>query len=173
MTRETLSNLISTHQTEIFRYLKYLGADHAAAEDLLQDAFLRAFRAESAPDMEDITSRGAWLRRIARNLFYDHCRRASRSPISFDSARAEHAEEFWTHDFLIQDDGFGCLEALECCLGSLPERQRKMVHSFYANRQSREQIAEDFGITTDGVKVALRRIRQALGECIQTRLATP
>jgi DNA-directed RNA polymerase specialized sigma24 family protein len=46
-----------------------------------------------------------------------------------------------------------------------------MIDSFYATRCSREELARDFGISTDGVKMALRRIRDALGECVQRRLS--
>jgi DNA-directed RNA polymerase specialized sigma24 family protein len=93
------------------------------------------------------------------------------SPVSFDSETAEHAEAFWQNEFLPQDEGFGYLEALEHCLGVLPPRSREMVDSFYARRCSRDEMAHDFGITADGVKMALRRIRQVLGDCIQHRLS--
>jgi RNA polymerase sigma-70 factor (ECF subfamily) len=171
MTKENLAQLIEAHQAEVFRYLKYLGADHAVAEDLVQDAFLRAFKAAVTPDLENPNLRRAWLRRIAHNLFMDHCRRKTASPVSFDSATADHAEAFWQNEFLPHDEGFGCLEALEQCLRDLPGRSREMIDSFYARRCSRDDIAQEFGITTDGVKMALRRIRQVLGECIQQRLA--
>ena len=171
MTQETLANLVEAHQTELFRYLKYLGADHAVAEDLVQDAFLRAFKAVATPDLENANVRRAWLRRIAHNLFMDHCRRKTLSPVSFDSDTAEHAEAFWQNEFLPHDEGFGCLEALELCLHDLPGRSREMIDSFYARRCSRDELAHDFGISPDGVKMALRRIRQALGDCIQQRLS--
>jgi len=171
MNTEQLTELIESHQTELFRYLKYLGASHSAAEDILQDAFIRAYKAPVAPDLSNLEVRRAWLRRITRNLFVDHCRRDNRSPVSFNSEAAEKAEEFWKREFLPHDEGFGCLEALEDCLYGLPERQRAMVNAFYANRNTRAQMATDFGISSDGIKMALRRIRNALGECIQNRLS--
>ena len=171
MTQEHLAQLIEAHQAELFRYLKYLGADHAVAEDLVQEAFLRAFKAAAIPDPDNPNLRRAWLRRIAHNLFMDHCRRKTASPVSFDSASADQAEAFWKSEFLPHDEGFGCLEALEQCLRDLPGRSREMIDSFYARRRSRDELAQDFGITPDGVKMALRRIRQVLGECIQQRLS--
>lgn len=171
MTKEHLAELIDAHQAELFRYLKYLGADHAVAEDLLQDVFLRAFKAASVPDMGHLNLRRAWLRRIAQNLFLDHCRRKSVSPVAFDSDTAEQAEAFWQSEFLPQDDGYGYVEALELCLETLPERSRAMVDSFYTRRCSRDEMAQDFAISPDGVKMALRRIRELLGDCIQQRLS--
>ncbi|MCB1210052.1 MAG: sigma-70 family RNA polymerase sigma factor, partial [Verrucomicrobiales bacterium] len=140
MTKEILAELIDAHQTELFRYLKYLGADYAVAEDLVQDAFLRAFRAASTPDLANPSVRRAWLRRISHNLFMDHCRRHTSSPVFFDSKTADQAEAFWQHEFLPHDEGFGCMEALEQCLHNLPGRSREMIDSFYAGRSSRDEL---------------------------------
>lgn len=171
MTHQHLAEILDAHQTEIFRYLKYLGADHAVAEDLVQDTFLRAYGAESAPDLDNPQVRRSWLRRIAHNLFMDHCRRKARSPVAFDSAAADTAEAFWQNEFLPHDEGLGCMEALEDCLGELPDRSRHMIDAFYKQRSSREDLAQTFGISPDGVKIAMRRIRQVLGDCIQQRLS--
>lgn len=171
MTPQHLAEILDAHQTEIFRYLKYLGADHAVAEDLLQDTFLRAFEAKSVPDLDNAPVRRSWLRRIAHNLFMDFCRRKARSPITFDSPSADSAENFWQNEFLPHDEGLGCMEALEECLGGLPDRSRQMIDAFYRRRASRDELAQVFGISPDGVKMALRRIRQVLGDCIQQRLS--
>jgi RNA polymerase sigma-70 factor (ECF subfamily) len=132
---------------------------------------LRAFKAVGGPDLGNQNSRRAWLRRIAHNLFIDHCRRNSRSPVSYSSEQAEAAEAYWKNDFLQHDEGFGCMEALEHCLQKLSEQQRELIDAFYAARRSREDIASALGITSDGVKMSLRRIRRSLGECIQQQLA--
>lgn len=171
MTKESLEEMIEAHQAEIFRYLRFIGADYPLAEDLVQETFLSAFQAKSHPPIDEFDQRRAWLRRIARNRFIDHCRRRQRSPVDFSSGKAEAAEAFWQEQFFRFDDGFGCVEALEICLDTLSSKQRSLVDAFYAARRSREEIAKSLGITSDGVKMALRRIRQALADCIQKRLS--
>lgn len=171
MNTEELEELIQAHQAELFRYLRFIGADYALAQDLVQDAFLRAFRAKVVPELANLRARRAWLRRIAHNLFIDHCRRNSRSPVNFDSEQVEVAEAYWNREFYEHDEGFGCMEALEQCLQTLTAKQRDLVDSFYAARRSRDEIAESLGITSDGVKMALRRTRKALGNCIERRLS--
>ena len=171
MTQDALAELLEAHQAELFRYLRFIGADYSVAEDLLQETFLRAFKAKAAPGLHDHAARRAWLRRIAHNLFIDHCRRRNRSPVSFDSDAAETAELFWTREFYQHDEGFGCMEALEQCLKRLSASQREMIEAFYAARRSREEIASSLGISPSGVKAALRRIRESLGACIQHRLS--
>ena len=171
MTREALEELIEAHQSELFRYLRFIGADYPVAEDLVQETFLGAFKSKSAPALGDYRGRRAWLRRIAHNRFIDHCRRHKRSPVSFSSAEADSAEAFWKNDFFQHDEGFGCMEALEHCLQKLTGRQRGLIDAFYAARRSRDDIASSLGISPDGVKMALRRIRRTLGECIEKQLS--
>jgi RNA polymerase sigma-70 factor, ECF subfamily len=171
MTKEDLEELVEAHQAELFRYLRFIGADYAVAEDLLQETYLRAFKSAAAPGLQDHIKRRAWLRRIAHNLFIDYCRRRSRSPVSFSSEEAEVAEGFWQDNFFQYDEGFGCMEALEQCLTKLSTSQRELIDAFYAARKSRDEIASSMGISSSGVKAALRRIRAALGECIQHKLS--
>jgi len=173
MTQDELAELIDAHQAETFRYLKYLGANHAIAEDLLQETFIRAFKAKNAPDIQILVARRTWLRRIAQNLFFDHCRRNQKSPVSFSTLEVESAEAFWESEFLTHNDGFDCIEALESCLKTLPERQQMIVQGFYSERRSRIDLAELFGISPDGIKMSLRRIRTSLGNCIQQRITEP
>lgn len=171
MTKETLEELVEAHQAELFRYVRFIGADYSTAEDVVQETYLRAFKSVAAPGLENHKSRRAWLRRIAHNLFIDHCRRHQRSPISFSSEAAETAENFWNQSFYQHDEGFGCMEALQQCMKKLSKSQREMIDAFYAERRSRDDIASSLGITSSGVKASLRRIRQALGECIQHKVS--
>ncbi len=171
MTREALEELVEAHQAELFRYLRFIGADYSVAEDMVQETFLKAFRAAVTASLDDVSARRAWLRRIAHNGFIDHCRRNSRSPVSFNSDQAEVAEAFWKSDFMEHGEGFECMEALEVCLKKVGEKQRGLIEAFYAARQSREKIAESMGISSDGVKMALRRPRDALGKCIRQQLS--
>jgi RNA polymerase sigma-70 factor, ECF subfamily len=57
-------------------YLAQLVGDHAAAEDLCHETFLKAFR--SWDQQTEIINAGAWLRRIATNTAYDYLRRRRR-----------------------------------------------------------------------------------------------
>jgi RNA polymerase sigma-70 factor (ECF subfamily) len=171
MTRKALEELMEAHQAELFRYLRFIGADYSMAEDLVQETYLCAFQSAKLPDLDNLRARRGWLRRIAHNRFIDQCRRRKRSPIRFSSEQADAAEIFWESEFYGHDEGFGCLEALEICLQKLSAKQRELIDAFYGARRSRDEIASGLGISSDGVKMALRRVRVALGECIQQRLS--
>jgi RNA polymerase sigma-70 factor (ECF subfamily) len=146
-----------------------LGADQPTAEDLVQDTFLAAFKSPSAE--QDLSSPSAWLRGIARNLFLQHCRRGRRSPLVASSERLDEAENTWRSVFLRDGDGFDYLEALRQCLHDLPPKQRDVLDMRYRDQKSRGEMAQFLGMSEDGIKSLLRRIRAALAQCVEKRLA--
>jgi RNA polymerase sigma-70 factor (ECF subfamily) len=170
MQRTELEILVRTHQAEVYRYLKYLGADSAAAEDLAQETFLAAFRSRAGVDLADAATAPAWLRGIARNMFLRHCRSRSRDPVRVDSQYLEQAEAFWAERFLQPADGFDYLNALRECLTTLSEPHREALRLRYQQRRSRAEMARALTLTEDGVKSLLRRIRASLAACIHGRL---
>lgn len=170
MDRRTVDTLIRIHQAELFRYLRYLGArPDAEVEDLVQETFLVALRGDG-PWATDERQQAAWLRGIARNLFLAHCRkeRTARTHLTPDALRL--AEEVWADEFLGDGDGFDYTAALRRCLDRLPADRRRLVEQRYGEGLSRERMAEVFRMTADGVKAALRRIRQQLADCITAAL---
>lgn len=172
MHRNTLRMLIRAHQVEIFRYMRYLGADAALAEDLVQDTFVAAFSSRRPPDVDDVGGRAAWLRAIGRNLFLNACRRRRTSPVEVNSERIKQAEAVWASQLLRGGDGFDTVEALRKCLARLTAKHRGIVDLRYKQGKSRAEMARRCKMTENGIKTLLRRIRAALADCIQRRLAT-
>lgn len=169
MNRDELTSLVRTHQAQVFRYLRYLGCSRDLAEDLTQDTFVAAL-GKTTDGQSGIVNQGAWLRGVARNLFLSYCRRSKSSPVHIDSEYVEQAEAYWAGQF---DQGAGIedhLAALRQCLADLAPRQREVLALHYSQRRSRADIALVMGLSQDGVKSLLRRLRAALGQCIQGRL---
>lgn len=151
---EAAGDLIRSHWAPVRRYLRILGADAAAAEDLAQDVFVVALR----KGLEDRgVSTAAWLRRTARFLFLDHSRK--RRPISLEIAE-EVWEEHGEHDVERQ-------RALRACLPLLTERSQTAVRLAYGERQSWAQIGLVLDMQASGIKTLLRRCRATLKECIE------
>lgn len=173
MTRDELAGLVRSQQAELYRYVCYLGAgDRSLGEDLVQETFLAAFRSPNLPPTSEFRRQSAFLRGIARNLFLAHCRKVRNSPVRADNASVERAEALWAGEFLRDGDGFDYVEALRRCLGKLDERQRRFVELRYTQNKSRVEMAKVLQMTEDGIKSALQRVRQLLGECVQRRLAS-
>lgn len=169
MDRSELESLVRIHQAAIYRYARYVGADAVAAEDIVQETFLAAFRGRAIPGTGS-SAEAAWLRGIARNIFLQHCRRARTGPITADSDFLEQAEAAWSGEFLRSDDGFDYVEALHQCLETLSPEQRRIIEQRYAEKKSREEMARQAGLSENGIKSVLRRIRATLAECIRKRL---
>ena len=170
MDRDTLVTLVKAHQAEVFRYLRYLGASRADAEDLVQETFLAAATSPNCPNPLDGRAAAGWLRGAARNHFLRLCRRKKTDRVRADSRFLERAEATWTAEFLRDGDGFDYVEALRKCLDRLTDRQRRAVDLRYAEKRSRAEMARQLDMTENGVKSLLRRIRAALGDCVQRRL---
>ncbi|MBB6693714.1 sigma-70 family RNA polymerase sigma factor [Cohnella xylanilytica] len=70
---EQFRRLFREHYQEVARKLYALTGDHAAAEDLAQEVFLRLYR--SPPDRLEAV--GAWLHRTLTRIGYDYLRQRS------------------------------------------------------------------------------------------------
>jgi RNA polymerase sigma-70 factor (ECF subfamily) len=169
MDGERFEALIRSHQAELYRYARYLGA--GTAEDLVQETFLAALSSGLPEGLTDERGAAAWLRGVLRNQFLQLCRRRRNSPVRTDTETVARAEEVWKAEFLRGDDGFRYAEALQMCLRELPERSRTAVEMQYRQRLSREEMGRAFDLSEDGVKSLMRRIRAALAACVHRRLA--
>jgi RNA polymerase sigma-70 factor (ECF subfamily) len=141
-----------------------MGAAADDADDLTQETFLAVARSPL-----ELRSRGetaAYLRTAARNQLLMLRRKQGRQVCTVELAAAE---EVWA-----TQHPEGCasvfLDALSACCESLSGRGREAIHQFYRQGQSREQLAANLGMTSDGVKTLLRRTRDALRQCIERRL---
>jgi RNA polymerase sigma-70 factor (ECF subfamily) len=65
--------LVRTYQADVFRFAWHLTRDRTAAEDVTQDAFLRAYRFLGSYRGDSKFS--SWLLRITRNCAMDALRR--------------------------------------------------------------------------------------------------
>ena len=143
------------------RYLRFLGAELHAVDDLAQETMLAAVRTFAAEDVPL-----PWLLVTARNALRQHLRRLGRSREVPDLERLDSAWQQQMGD----DGGDTRREALAECLRTLPDRSRLVLDLRYREGLSREGIAAHTGLGTEGVKTLLVRARQALGACIRRRL---
>ena len=169
MRRRTFETLVRTYQAQVYRYLRYLGANQTVAEDIAQETFLIVLEKGGLP-RADAAGQGAWLRGIARNLFLRYCRRSKVDPVRITGDMLEQFEGTWSNEFLRDGDGFDYVEALRKCLDSLSQKHRRVLDLRYAMEKSRAQMADLCDMTEDGVKTLLRRLRAELVKCVRRRL---
>ena len=140
------------------------GGGAAEAEDLAQEALLRAyagrasFRAERARPW-------AWLRAIASNLAVDFLRRSRRVrflPLEAAAAEAVAPDAAAGGERLAREDRL--LVALRAEMGGLPERERRAFCLFYEEGRSIAAISRALGAPEGTVKSWLHRARERLRE---------
>src|SRR5438132_11769400 len=93
---DDLAGAADAHRVGIWRYLRFLGCDDAAADDLTQETFLAIARGtigRGAGNGDKVRDLPAYLRGIARKLFLKWVRRSRRDPALED---LDLADEVWS-----------------------------------------------------------------------------
>lgn len=171
--QDDVVRLVRTHQAEVWRYVRFLGATAELADDLVQDAFLQLLRAPFVERSPGETA--AWLRTVVRNGYVKSLRRPP-----FQTAELDTIEATWQgfagdrdddegRDDEGRDGGSASLRSLRSCLDTLDGRARQVVRWHYEERRSRQDIGTRLGLGQDGVKSLLRRTRAILRSCIERR----
>ena len=131
------------------RLASVLGGDRAAAEDLRQEAFARAWR--SLPRELDPDRQRAWLHRTAGNLAIDELRRRARRPaVSFEAAgeavgASAAAEPDAAHE----------------ALGRLSAAERFLLLLRFQGGLSHLEVARLLGISEEAARKRTTRARAA------------
>ncbi len=135
---------------ELYRYCRYLTRSPWDAEDLVQDAFARAFVTLGCLSQEMPNPR-AWLFRVASNLWIDRMRRTREEPGLLPETSTSGEPR-------------ATREAAGTLISHLSPQERVAVVLKDAFDLSLEEIAETLSTTVGAVKAALHRGRGKLVE---------
>ncbi len=139
-------------RSQLFAYL----GDRAEAQDVVQEAFCRAFiRWKSISAYQDPF---AWVRRVAWNLATSRFRRR-RTAVNFVRGQREEHADGPSPDRIV----------LVAALAKIPAQLRKAVVLHYIGDLSIAEIAEQENAAEGTVKSWLSRGRAALGEQLAER----
>jgi RNA polymerase sigma-70 factor (sigma-E family) len=142
------------HGQGLVRMVRLFVDDRNAAEDLVQEAFIRLAR--SAHKIKDDRKAGAYLRSIVLNLARDHNRRglvSLRHRLPLDDREAS------TEDIVVLSEEH---QQVVDSLRTLPHRQRTCLILRYFDELSIDDIADALGISRNSVKTHLTRGMRAL-----------
>ncbi|HEX8959516.1 MAG TPA: sigma-70 family RNA polymerase sigma factor [Solirubrobacterales bacterium] len=126
------------------------------AEDIAQDALLRAWRRRST--LRDGACRNQWLATIVRNEAFRQHSRARPTPIATIEL-CEGADDERVLATVERAD-------LHTALDRLDERERQLLHLRYEEDLTQATIARRLGVPEGTVKVRLHRVRNKLREAI-------
>src|SRR5436190_4042858 len=135
-------------------FARTLCGDPAAADDLAQDAMMKAWDARASYQMG--TNMKAWTFMILRNQFYSEKRRSWRQT-QLDQEAAERT-------LIAADDPESpvALDELRLSIGMLPAEQREALILVGAGGFAYEEAAEICGCAVGTVKSRVSRARKAL-----------
>lgn len=159
-----IDELYRRYSTSLVRYLRLLGCERNEAEDLTHDTFLKAM--DRGFDARGERETLGWLRMVAKNEFLMRLRKHKRM---VNTTYIEAAEEVW-QDYEERQTRDAYARALNDCLAALAPKAKQAIRMRYHENRSREQMAKRLNMRPEGVKTTLRRAKDALRMCIESRL---
>ena len=154
--RRAFDEMVGRYGLMALRVARKLVADPELAEDIVQEALVRAWTRADRFDARRARF-STWLYRIVVNLCIDHGRKAR--------------PERWAEDFDPPDPASGALEQMETAerrillaqaMAELPARQRAAIVLVYDEELSGAQAAEALGGSPKAVERLLSRARDRL-----------
>jgi RNA polymerase sigma factor (sigma-70 family) len=154
--------LIHRHKNKVYAYISLYIRDHALAEDLFQDTFMKVIQSVKAGKYYDNGKFLSWVMRIAHNLIIDHFRRVKQmNTVSNDDYESDIFNSKKLADATVEDDMIKrqIQKDVRKMISLLPEDQREVVVLRHYAGLSFKEIAE---ITNVSINTALGRMRYAL-----------
>lgn len=163
--KRAAAELVRRHLPKMVGLARRMLGNHAEAEDVAQDVFLRVWKHANAwrPGQAKFET---WMHRVAMNLCLDRLRRSGRqggevSPETPDRrASATRALDDRQRRERVRD-----------ALQRLPERQRAALVLCYYQERSNIEAAEILGVSVDALESLLSRARRSLKSALSAERA--
>ncbi|MBC3930530.1 MAG: RNA polymerase sigma factor RpoE [Undibacterium curvum] len=169
--------LVSKYQRKLMRLVSRLVYDQAEAEDVVQEAFIKAYRA--LPNFRGESAFYTWLYRIGINTAKNHLvTQGRRAPTSTD-ADVEEAEGFVdaeglrdinTPESLLASKQIA--QTVNAAMAALPEELRNAITLREIEGLSYDEIAEVMLCPIGTVRSRIFRAREAIAERLRPMLGT-
>jgi len=159
---EAFRELVLRHRTMVFRVARGIVLSRDDAEDVAQEAFVKAYRAIYRYDAT--RDFGAWLKGITVKCAITACRKRERvralDLVGGSGARSHVGPP--SEAFSAGELGATLLKAIE----GLPPRQRAAITLFALDELDLVATARALGCSVGSVKTHLHRAREKLGEAL-------
>jgi RNA polymerase sigma factor (sigma-70 family) len=152
--------LVEKHKDMVFSIALKILHSREDAEEVAQDAFVKAY--QSLSGFKNEAKFSTWLYRIVYNSAISRVRKKKLELSPLDETTINnYSEDSVDSNFFLVDEP-DQFELLQKALQSLPEDENVIVSLFYQNDNSIEDISAITGLTVANVKVKLHRIRKKL-----------
>lgn len=158
----SFEGLLLPYLPMLFAYGRAICPDFHAAQDVVQETALVAFRnlGHFFPDADF----GTWLRAIARRQALAARRKLSRVRLGLEGTLERVFED------PAPEAAAPRRRALADCLKTLGDRAGRVIRAHYFEGTALAELAGALGTTAEGVKQLLYRARAGLRDCVRRRL---
>src|SRR5262249_19367595 len=166
--QHALKLLYGRHHVKVYRFALRLSNDEAAAEDVVGDVFLAAWR--RAGRFEGRAQVSTWLFRIARHKVLSLLRARTNEPL--DDEVADSIEDpSDSPEITVQKKQRRML--LQDCLTQLSATHREIVDLVYYHGKKIEEAAAILDVPLNTVKTRMFYARKRIGELIAAKGLAP
>ena len=165
--RVAFTELVTTHQQQIYFLARDLTGNHHDAEDLAQEVFIKAYR--SIQNFRGEAKLNTWLYKIALNTFLDKQKRKSYNMLVFKEDLSNESNVVNRPDQQSQAgnpekaaEGSLIQEHIERALQNLTPRERTVFVMRHYHDQAIKEISKGLNIAEGTVKSLLFRAIQKL-----------
>ena len=147
----------------MFNICTRMSGDQRNAEDVLQEAFIIAFK--QLGQLKAAENFGGWLRRIVINECIRYCKQSvqwKHEPLQENDDKADDGFDWWAHLDL---------ETVHRSIKQLPGGCRQVFVLYVLEDYSHREIAQSMGISESTSKSQYQRARQLLKQHINTLMA--
>ena len=150
-------NLYNDYSKAMYNILTRITNDEEAAKDLMQEAFVKAFR--KIHDLDDPKAFGGWLKRIVVNTGLEYARKKK---YHFEDIENQHEMESEGIDESMVD-----IDRLHKAIKDLPDGCRMVLSLHLIEGYKHKEIAEQLGISESTSKTQFRHAKQLLKTKLQ------
>ena len=166
---EAFGELVRRYQGRLRGYASQYISDSHETFELVQDAFLKAYRHinrfdESRPFYP-------WIRTILHNLVLNHFRRQSgKRKVHVQLIDSALCEKIMPDPRYGENENIERIEALRDCIAKLPKSQQELLRQRYSMSVAVQDIADRMQTTAGSISMRLLRIRKRLKNCMNKKL---
>lgn len=157
---EAFEQIVARYGPEMFRYARNMLSDHGAAEEVVQDAFVAAWK--GLDTFRGDSALRTWLFSMVSHKVVDHRRRRTVAPAEDWVFERRSADSY--ADPEARASGGGFMVDLERALAELPYRQRACWLLREVEGMTHPEIGQIMTLSAGAVRGQLQRARATLSE---------
>lgn len=156
-------NIYNMYSKAMYNTLVRITGNSVEAQDLLQEAFVKAFK--KIDTFREEATFGAWLKRIVVNTGLEFLRKKKVNFDALEDHSLEDMEEEAAEEPMVDP------ELIHECIKQLPSGSRTVLTLYLLEDYSHKEIAEKLDITVSTSKTQYMRGKKLLKELIKNKIS--